>query len=144
MRMITNIVVFGSLCLLSILPSPAWAEQAGTEQRAHVLIQAVADDQSSMDVSTCPATDCARTHLTVTDGVVKDQLKKFHRGDHVHVVYSTDKGSSALKAVAVDTLQPTIVSRTWVLLASTGACLLLYCIFSGFKPLKLIIGDDNR
>jgi hypothetical protein len=31
-----------------------------------------------------------------------------------------------------------------VLLGAAGACLLLYSIFSGFKPAQLIIGEDNR
>jgi hypothetical protein len=145
MREMVTAAITGFVCCVMLgLSAQAWADQSGTEQRGHVLVQAVAGDQSSIDVSSCPTTDCTRMHLVVTDGVVKDQLKQFHKGDHVHVVYSTDKGLSTVKAVAVDAWQPPLFSRTWVLLASTGACLFLYCIFSGFKPLKLIIGDDNR
>jgi hypothetical protein len=145
MRSIANIIANGFVCLVVMgLSVVAWADQSGTEQRGHVLVQAVASDQTSIDVSICPTTDCTRTHLVVADGVVKDQLKQFHKGDHINVVYSTDKSPSTLKSVAADTWQPTLFSQTWVLLASTGACLLLYCLLCGFKPLRLIVGEDNR
>src|SRR5882762_824512 len=145
MRIITNIIATEFVCLVMTgLSGVAWADQSGTEKRGHVLIQAVASDQTSIDVSICPATDCTRTHLVVTDGVVKDQLKQLHKGDHIHVAYSSDKSPGVLKAIAADTWEPTLFSRTWVLLASIAACLLLYCLFCGFKPLRLIIGEDNR
>lgn len=128
----------------------------------HVSVGTVASDQLSLDVlalypsltdktTTIPGAACAtqdlmckRLHLVLTDGVVKDQLKQLHHGDHIQVVYSIDaaKNQNVLKAISVDSV-PT-GAGTFVILGSTVVCFLLYLILSGRHPLQLIIGEDNR
>ena len=130
----------------------------------HVSVEAVAGDQLSLDVlalyprtdiggspKTIPGTACTtqdlpckRLHLVVADSVVKDQLKLLHQGDHIQVVYSSDiaKNQNTLKALSVDSLKTE--ARSVALVGSTIACFFLYCMFSGFKPLQLIISEDNR
>jgi hypothetical protein len=130
----------------------------------HVSVDAVASDQLSLDVlslypsktdktTTIPGTACTnqdlpckRLHLVVTDSVVKDRLKQLHKDDHIQIVYSTDstKNQNVLKALSIDAVPPPTPARVWVMLGSTVAGLLLYCIFSGFRPQQLIIGEDNR
>jgi hypothetical protein len=127
------------------------ADPSTTKDPVHVLVLAVAKDQLSLDVTTAANTacqvdsKCSVIHLISNDSAVKDQLKQLHKGDHIQVVYATDaKSQNTLKTFCADTLSPGWLSIAWVLLASAGVCLLLYCIFSGFKPTQLIIGEDNR
>src|SRR5262249_14130204 len=92
-----------------------------------------------------PGATCPFLHLTVTDAVVKDQLKTLHKGDYFQVNYASDsaKSQNVLKTVGnyvVDSAD----SPFWVLLGSAAVCLLLYNLFSGFNPSQLIIGEDNR
>jgi hypothetical protein len=73
----------------------AQSDTSTTEKPVHVLVVAVASDQLSLDVTTASSTVCdlnaaCNIHLIVADNVVKDQLKQFHKGDHIQVVYSTD------------------------------------------------------
>jgi hypothetical protein len=129
--------------------------QAGTtKEPTHVIVVAVAVNRLSLDVTTnssasCrPApnnVNCTLISLSVSDNTIKDQLKQFRKGDHIEVVYSVDtSGKKILKAWCVDSVDVPRLSRLWVVLASAGACLLLYLIFSGFHPSKIIIGQDNR
>jgi len=138
------------------------AATATTTGPWHVSVETVANDQLSLDVlalypslsdktsnipgAACTTQDlmCKRLHLVLTDSVVKDQLKQLHHGDHIEVVYSIDaaKNQNVLKALSVDSV-PT-GAGTLVILGSMLICFLLYCLFSGFKPWQLIIGEDNR
>jgi len=128
----------------------------------HVSVQTVATDQMSLDVlalypsltdrttaipgAACSTQDlmCKRVHLVLTDGVVKDQLKQLHHGDHIQVVYSIDaaKNQNVLKAISVDSMQTG--AGNLVILGSTVVCFLLYLVLSGGHPQQLIIGEDNR
>ncbi len=142
---------------LLLLPPPAWGDAATTAKPVHVLVVAVADDQLSMDVTSSASLACELNaacnvmHLSVTDNVVKDQLKQLHKGDHIQIVYSATANSSTdaksqyvLQAWCVDSLVPGPRAREWVLLGSAGAGFLLTLIFSGFRPTQLVISEDNR
>ncbi len=185
-------------CSALLLSALAWGDATTTEKPVHVVVVAVASDQLSLDVTTASSPDCDVNalckvmHLTVSDNVVKDQLKQLHKGDHIQIVYSTEKGTPAetknpadaknptdtknpadtkknadtnktgtkspadtkkpadvkiqlvLKAWCVDSLPPGPLAREWATLGSTIACFLLYWVFSGFHPTKLIISEDNR
>jgi hypothetical protein len=158
-RRIANFAVaFTFVCsTFFVLSSPAWGD-AATEKSERASVQAVASDQSSLDAlpvdtgtvagKACDGSNsqdaaCKLVHLLVTDNVVKDQLKQLHKGDYVQVVYSTELEKNVLKALRTYDVSA-VDSPFWVLLASAAVCLLLYSIFSGFKPLQLIISEDNR
>jgi hypothetical protein len=144
--------------------STAATQPATVTRPWHVSVDSVASDQLSLDVTalypslsdktgvipgtvcTTQEMTCKKLHLIVQDGVVKDQLKQLHQGDHVQVVYSTatdtTNNENVLKALTVDSVSST--AGVWVILGSAVICLLLYCSLSGFKPQQLIIGEDNR
>jgi len=136
------------------------ADSVGFQKRA--VVQSVASNQLSLDVITVdaktpsgepcdiskaakPEAKCPGMHLVVTDDAVKEQLKQLHGGDYLEIGYSVDseKGENVLR-----TLSPYEINSAdspfWVLVGSAGACLLLYNIFSGFRPWQLILGEDNR
>jgi hypothetical protein len=135
---------------------------ADTTTQKRVVVQAVAGDQLSLDAVSVddrsaanlpckvdeaarPDVACPSIHLTVSDNLVKDQLKRLHKGDYLQTSYSMDatRGQSVLKTIshyAVDSAD----SPFWVLLGSAFVCLLLYSIFSGFNPRQLVIGEDGR
>jgi hypothetical protein len=55
-------------------------------------------------------------------------------GENVLKVFCTDVASGG----------PEARTRIWVLLVSALLCLLLYSLFTGFQPQRLMIGRDNR
>ncbi len=134
---------------------PALADAPPVEMSVRTSIQAIASDQTSLDVlpketptgkgceSNPQDAGCKLVHLVVAENIVKDQLKQLHKGDYVRVVYSADSTKNTLKAIRTYNVSASD-SPFWVLLTSAGACLLLYGIFSGFDPSKLIIAEDNR
>ena len=116
-------------------PTPA-PQQDVTLSKARV--QGVANDQSSIDVI---GPDGAIYHLLAKDMVVKDRLKELHGGDYVNVLFSPDK---ALKTFSAETVSVEQFTRLWIFVASALIFFLLYWLFSGFHPSKLIMGEDGR
>lgn len=124
----------------------------------YVRVVGVASDQTSLDIEVAPFNDCEpisktdpnqkcpQLHLVVKDTVVKDRLKQLHAGDRIKVTFTFGENSqNVLSAFCTDSApEPEPHTRIWVLVVSAAVCLLLYCIFSGFKPQTLIIGQDNR
>ena len=162
MRKIKNLAVGVAWVGVQIaaLSGVALADSINTQKR--VVIQAAAGDQLSVDAQAVddkipsgkpcdtsktakPEATCPFLHLAVTDQVVKDQLKTLHKGDYFQVSYSTDstKNQNVLKTIG-HYVTDSVDSPFWVLLGSAAVCLLLYNMFSGFKPTQLIIGEDNR
>lgn len=112
----------------------------------HKIIQAVAEDQSSIDVVSDSATIQQPLHLAATDSVVRDSLKGLSPGDHVQVFYSQDQtgNKNTLTGVFHDSVSVPPISRLWVLASSAGLCLLLAGCCSGLRPWRFLIGQDNR
>ena len=121
--------------MIGLLASIA-ADPVTTQKR--VVVQAVAGDQLSLDVLSAdentasgkpcdiskaakPEAACPSLHLVVTDNVVKDQLKKLHRGDYLWVSHSSDsaKAQNVLKTIGSYEVSP-VDSPSWVLLGSAG------------------------
>jgi hypothetical protein len=145
------------LVALFYLPHSVRADTTATESTLHyVRVAGVAGDQLSLDVEfagfeNCKQPDastanCRQLHLVIRDMVVKDRLKQLHKGDRITVVYSPDKDQNVLKAFCNDVASggPEIHTRIWVLIVSFALCLLLYGLFTDFKPHKLMVGKDNR
>jgi len=116
---------------------------AGTTLK-NVRIDAVASDQTSVDVI-CPSpSGDARDHLVVTDTALKNRVKQLEKGDLITATLEPKDGQKALKAFSLDTTSPSATTRVWVLLGAALISFLLYWLLSGLHPLRLIIGEDNR
>jgi hypothetical protein len=113
---------------------PVSGEQITDKGPFPKIVQAVAGDQSSIDVVPDPSINQHSLLLSVKDSVVKHRLKQLRRGHHGHIVYSAD--SKASKTVLIgfftDTVSVPRISRAWVI-ASAATCLLLADFVSGFK-----------
>lgn len=141
-----------------LLSAPARASDSTEQTWDYVRVAAVAKDQLSMDVEVAPFNDCKRIagsgqkqkcqqlHLAVKEMVVRDRLKQLHPGDRIKITFTFgENNQSVLKVFCLDTApEPAAYTRIWVLLISAAACFVLYWLFSRFKPLRLIIGEDNR
>jgi len=122
--------------MIGLRASTAVADSVTAQTR--VVVQAVAGDQLSLDVLSAdentasgkpcdiskaakPEAACPSLHLVVTDNVVKDQLKKLHRGDYLWVSHSSDsaKAQNVLKTIGSYEVSP-VDSPSWVLLGSAG------------------------
>src|SRR5262249_49455460 len=104
------------VCVVPSLSKGVLADSINYQKR--VAIQAVAGDQLSLDALSAdektpagapcdvskaakPGAACPIVHLTVTDMVVKDQLKTSHKGDYFEVSYAADtaKPQNVLKTI---------------------------------------------
>ncbi len=148
---VTRKLVFATAFIISATLFMSMAARGDTtpaETTAdYVRVEGVSSDQLSIDVAIGPPQNCKFIHLVVRDTVVKDRLSQLHKGDRIKVVYSTEaNGQNVLKVFCVNTATPgpRAATRFGVLLGSAGICWLLYGLFSGFKPHRLMIGADNR
>src|SRR5713226_5751383 len=137
----------GALLLIAILfpskPTLGAECSAGTTLK-NVRIDAVASDQTSVDVI-CPSpSGDARDHLVVTDTALKNRVKQLEKGELITATLEPKDGQKALKAFSLDTTSPSATTRVWVLLGAALISFLLYWLLSGLHPLRLIIGEDNR
>lgn len=160
MKTLSRLALGGAFVLLmALLVRPASGASDSTEQTwDYVRVAGVASDQLSMDVEVArfndckpisrsdPKQKCQQLHLVVKDMVVKDRVKQLHPGDRIKITFTFgENNQNVLKVFCLDTApEPEAHTRVWVILVSAVACFLLYFLFSGFKPLGLILGEDNR
>jgi hypothetical protein len=146
------------LFALPLICTSSRASDSAENTWDYVRVVGVASDQLSLDVEVAPFDDCKpqpradvsqkcqQLHLIVKDMVVKDRVKQLRQGDRIKITFTFgENNQNILKLFCTDTApDPEAHTRIWVLILSAAVCLLFYCLLSGFKPLGLILGEDNR
>jgi hypothetical protein len=123
--------------------STAPAPTTKTDQK--VIIEDLVSDGSGLSIKNlADPFSSAPVQLVVTDAVLKEQVKKLHKGDYLTINYeSADKNT--LKALSTDTIDGACgPTKFLTLLLSAAICFLLYYFLSGLHPKNLILGEDNR
>jgi len=112
------------------------------------MVQGIASDQLSLDIG--PGVidnqhpDAGVYHLVVRDISLKEKVKQLRVGDFITVVYTNTSGQKELKVFSVYTVPIPAGTVVLTLLGSGAACFLLCLFLTGFHPLRLIVGEDNR
>ncbi|MBA3915647.1 MAG: hypothetical protein H0X25_17675 [Acidobacteriales bacterium] len=88
------------------------------------------------------------TPIAVHDSFLSAQLKNFHPGDHVALSFvpadeAKDLGG-VLRNIQITITPVSSSSLCWIVAVTAAAYVLLAALFTGFRPLRLIIGMDNR
>jgi len=130
------------VAILFLSTSVRVAQAASETPDYNVRVEAVATDQSSVDVLDSKG---ALDHLVVKDTSLRDRVKQLQKGDLITLMFAPDAdGHKELKLFSVDATPATPRARVGVLISSVAICFLLYFLLSGLHPLRVIIGEDGR
>jgi hypothetical protein len=103
-----------------------------------------------------PLCEGSAFNLSVNDEALRTKLKAIHLGDHIRVNFAPEKpapgttASAAPPALVVSEIaglaapKVSTIHRLGVLLAAFASTFLLGALLTGGRPLKLILGMDNR
>ena len=128
------------------------AKSSPVQSLDNARVDVVDVDHGSVVLTDCPPAPpidtesgrCSGRHLSgaVTNDA-KPQLKLIHVGDHVKVLFQSDK-AVLISSIGVRGQVVTPFLRLLIMALAYVATFLMAAIVTGGHPLKLIIGQDNR
>jgi hypothetical protein len=141
--------VWGFLALLTVIVGLPMHASAMTRLE-NASIDAISANYDALSVRDCVPQSAPKNivcngqlfTLKVNDAALKARLKDFHVGDHVRIDFTDKNELQDLRGFwSVDVSE---LPRTLVLVACALALLGFATVVTKGKPLKLIIGEDNR
>jgi hypothetical protein len=141
--------VWGFLALLTVIVGLPMHASAMTRLE-NASIDAISANYDALSVRDCVPQSAPKNivcngqlfTLKVNDAALKARLKDFHVGDHVRIDFTDKNELQDLRGFwSVDVSE---WPRTLVLVACALALLGFATVVTKGKPLKLIIGEDNR